>query len=187
MSRHYFASASTVYSTRVCSSYICYVVALIACASSTFGNDCILSSFFSFILTSNKISFIYIYIYIYIYVKISPFLVSNKEFDFITLSLHMTYHTRTCIFITHHLPHTHMHIHYTMIYHTHTHMHIHYTSSTTHAHAYSIHNDTRTCIFITHDLPHTHTHTHMHIHYTSSTTHAHDIHSTMIYSYWHES
>ncbi len=38
----------------VCSSYICYVVALIACASSTFGNDCILSSFFSFILTSNK-------------------------------------------------------------------------------------------------------------------------------------
>ncbi len=35
--------------------YICYVVALIACVRSTFGNDCILSSFFSFILTSNKI------------------------------------------------------------------------------------------------------------------------------------
>jgi hypothetical protein len=34
-------------STRVCSNYICYVVALIACTSSTFGNDCILSSFFS--------------------------------------------------------------------------------------------------------------------------------------------
>jgi hypothetical protein len=37
------------------SSYICYVVDLIACARSTFGNDRILSSFFSFILTSNKI------------------------------------------------------------------------------------------------------------------------------------
>ncbi len=35
-------------------SYICYVVALIACVRSTFGNDRILSSFFSFILTSNK-------------------------------------------------------------------------------------------------------------------------------------
>ncbi len=34
--------------TRVCSMY------LIACERSTFGNDCILSSFFSFILTSNK-------------------------------------------------------------------------------------------------------------------------------------
>jgi hypothetical protein len=41
--------------TRVCSSYICYAVDLIACARSTFGNDHILSSFFSFILTSNKI------------------------------------------------------------------------------------------------------------------------------------
>jgi hypothetical protein len=39
----------------VCSSYICYVVDLIACARSTFGNDRILSSFFSFILTRNKI------------------------------------------------------------------------------------------------------------------------------------
>jgi hypothetical protein len=36
--------------------YICYVVDLIACARSTFGNDRILSSFFSFILTSSKIS-----------------------------------------------------------------------------------------------------------------------------------
>ena len=44
----------TPLSTRVCSSYICYVVDLIACARSTFGNDRILSSFFSFILTSNK-------------------------------------------------------------------------------------------------------------------------------------
>jgi hypothetical protein len=39
----------TPLSTRVCSSYICYVVALIACVRSTLGNDCILSSFFSFI------------------------------------------------------------------------------------------------------------------------------------------
>ncbi len=45
----------TPLSTCVCSSYICYVVDLIACASNSFGNDCILSSFFSFILTSNKI------------------------------------------------------------------------------------------------------------------------------------
>jgi hypothetical protein len=37
-----------------CSSYICYVVDLIACVRSTFGDDGILSSFFSFILTSNK-------------------------------------------------------------------------------------------------------------------------------------
>jgi hypothetical protein len=36
--------------------HICYVVALIACTRSTFGNSCILSSFFSFILTSNKVS-----------------------------------------------------------------------------------------------------------------------------------
>jgi hypothetical protein len=35
-------------------SVICYVVALIACVRSTFGNNCILSRFFSFILTSNK-------------------------------------------------------------------------------------------------------------------------------------
>jgi hypothetical protein len=41
----------------VCSSYIYYVVAFIACTRSTFGNGCILSSFFSFILTSNKIVF----------------------------------------------------------------------------------------------------------------------------------
>jgi hypothetical protein len=32
----------------------CYVVAFIACTRSTFGNGCILSSFFSFILTSNS-------------------------------------------------------------------------------------------------------------------------------------
>ncbi len=38
--------------------YICYVVDLIACARSTFGNDRILSSFFSFILTSNKIAYL---------------------------------------------------------------------------------------------------------------------------------
>jgi hypothetical protein len=57
----------TPLSTRVCSSYICYVVALTACASSTFGNrsvchdQCggILSSFFSFILTSNAQSAIH--------------------------------------------------------------------------------------------------------------------------------
>ncbi len=48
----------TPLSTRVCSSYICYVVDLIACARSTFGNDRILRSFFSFILTSNKISYL---------------------------------------------------------------------------------------------------------------------------------
>jgi hypothetical protein len=40
--------------THLCTD-ICYVVDLIACARSTFGNDRILSSFFSFILTSNKI------------------------------------------------------------------------------------------------------------------------------------
>jgi hypothetical protein len=37
----------TPLSTRVCSSYTCYVVALIACTRSTFGKGCILSSFFS--------------------------------------------------------------------------------------------------------------------------------------------
>ncbi len=49
----YTYSLPTPLSTRVCSSYICYVVALIACTRSTFGNGCILSSFFSFILTSH--------------------------------------------------------------------------------------------------------------------------------------
>jgi hypothetical protein len=54
---HTFSGAMpTPLSTRVCSSYICYVAAFdpIACTRSTFGNGCILSSFFSFILTSNK-------------------------------------------------------------------------------------------------------------------------------------
>ncbi len=44
----------------VCDRNICYVVALIACTRSTFGNGYILSSFFSFILTSNKICNIFI-------------------------------------------------------------------------------------------------------------------------------
>ncbi len=53
----WYLTSNKVLITCVCSSYICYVVALIACASSTFGNDRILSSFFCFILTSNKTSF----------------------------------------------------------------------------------------------------------------------------------
>ncbi len=52
----------TPLSTRVCSSYICYVVAFIACTRSTFDNGCILSSFFSFILTSNKINVDYVWV-----------------------------------------------------------------------------------------------------------------------------
>jgi hypothetical protein len=40
---------------RICSESMTFdIVDLIACERSTFGNDCILSSFFSFILTSNK-------------------------------------------------------------------------------------------------------------------------------------
>jgi hypothetical protein len=52
---------------RVCSSYICYVVALIACTRSTFGNGCILSSFFSLrngILTSNKVQYVYVVLFL---------------------------------------------------------------------------------------------------------------------------
>jgi hypothetical protein len=52
--RHHLTNEETVLLQDLLQPRIRFVVDLIACERSTFGNDCILNSFFSFILTSNK-------------------------------------------------------------------------------------------------------------------------------------